>query len=70
MGGVIFLANVQTEWDFKISLALVACHISAESCVSEFKLCFRNSQNPYLKAYSIFKKCKHNFKHISLSDLK
>ena len=34
----------------------VACHIAAKSCVSEVKLHFRNSQIPYLKANSIFKK--------------
>ena len=34
----------------------VACHNEAKSFVSEVKLCFRNSQIPYLKAKSIFKK--------------
>ena len=34
----------------------VPCLIAAKSCVSEVKLCFRNSQIPYLKVNSIFKK--------------
>ena len=29
---------------------------ASKSCVSEVKLCFRNSQIPYLKVNSIFKK--------------
>ena len=34
----------------------VPCLIAAKSCVSEVKLCFRNSQIPYLKVNSIYKK--------------
>ena len=34
----------------------VPCLIAAKSCVSEVKLCFKNSQIPYLKVNSIFKK--------------
>ena len=51
--------NISVVHDFYLILSkikTVACHIAAKSCVSEVKLCFRNSQIPYLKANSIFKK--------------
>ena len=54
------LLNILVVYDFKLILYIskiktVACHIAAKSCVSEVKLCFRNSQIPYLKATSILK---------------
>ena len=53
--------NYSVVYDFKLILYIskintVAGLIAAKSCVSEVKLCFRNSQIPYLKANSIFKK--------------
>ena len=54
------LQNISVVYDFSLIYILkiktVACHIVAKSCVSKVKLCFRNSQIPYLKANSMYKK--------------
>ena len=55
------LQNISVVYDFEQILYIskiktVACHIAIKICVSIVKLCFRNSQIPYFKANSIFKK--------------
>ena len=53
--------NISVTYDLQLisytsKFKTVPCLIAAKGCVSEVKLCFRNSQIPYLKVNSIFKK--------------
>ena len=55
------LQNISVTYDLQLisytsKFKTVPCLIAAISCVSEVKLCFRNSQIPYLTVNSIFKK--------------
>ena len=55
------LQNISVTYDLQLisftsKFKTVPCLIAAKTCVSEVKLCFRNSQIPYLKVNSIFKK--------------
>ena len=53
--------NISVIYDLQLisytsKFKTVPCLITDKSCVSEVKLCFRNSQIPYLTVNSIFKK--------------
>ena len=53
--------NISVTYDLQLisytsKFKTVPCLIAAKRCVSEVRLCFRNSHIPYLKVNSIFKK--------------